>query len=694
MPEPITYYLEPKQIAFLRADEDEVVYSGGYGGGKTLMVCLKAVLRAQHPRAVEVLCRANGRDVADTILPTLFEGSGSTPAILQPGTYAWNKAESSVRLISPDGAPLGLIRYRGLGAVQQSNLDRMRFRGQNVTGVGIDQLEEIGVKQYNNVLGRVRVMDAGLTRQVYGSANPSAPSHWIAQRFGIKSSHVPTSSPYIRTEQHVGGKKIRLLAVMTSPAENPHLPADYLARLATFAGVERDRYVLGKWVASEGVVYDNFVRALHVVDREGPWSRLLIGVDDGTTVPAALLLCGVDTDGNRHYFEELHRPGMSNGEKVARCLYWQHRYGTIEAVVVDPAASGLKLDLSRAGLPVFNGKNERKPGIGVVRSALEPGPGGKPGWTIAPRCENTIGEIEGYLWDKNASDEAPVKKNDHGPDAIRYVEMHLHAPPSVVFIIPPEVEARARAERVTWRGTLTHTHPAGREQDLSLASGRLEDIELEAEKDGPLTLWIPAKRDIRRRYMISVSASRGDTSKPSHAVIADIGRKQIVGQFVAAMPPERFARAVGMLALWFSNDETQATVIAYTNSTGRVTMQHLGRLGFGVESWEPSGKDFAEAVGSLRAAWESRQINEPDPAALATARQYVYAGETVMHGGLVGTSDARASHADAVVARTLLWHRLSASGFDDIQEPDPPPGTLAYVRKMQALREKQMEWRA
>ncbi len=47
----------------------------------------------------------------------------------------------------------------GVTRVNAPSLWAMGFRGQNVTGVGIDQVEEISSKQYNNVLGRVRVTD-------------------------------------------------------------------------------------------------------------------------------------------------------------------------------------------------------------------------------------------------------------------------------------------------------------------------------------------------------------------------------------------------------------------------------------------------------------------------------------------------------------------------------------------------------
>ena len=675
----INFYLEPKQISFLQAADDEVLYSGGFGGGKTLMVCLKAFVRAQHPRAVEVLCRAVEADVHDTILPTLFEGNGATPAILQPGCYIWNKARKWIRLLGPGQMPLGIIRYRGLGAHNQHNLEKMGFRGQNVTGVGIDQVEEISSKQYNNVLGRVRVTDEGLTRQVYGSANPSAPSHFLAQRFGIRSSHSPEVTPEIVTTLEANGRKNTLRAILTCPAENPHLPADYLARLASYTGVERLRYVLGRWVASEGIVYDNFLRDTHVKDRPGPWARAIVAIDDGTSKPAAMLLVLIDHDGKRHYAEECHRAGMSDHEKVMRVEAWSHKYGPLDAVVVDPAAAALKLSLSRVGLPVFDGRNEVRPGISVVRSGLDPGVDGEPGWTIAERCVKTIGELEGYMWDPNSKDEKPIKRDDHGPDAIRYAEQHLYAPPALVFAIDPDMEAVAKHAQAAWRGTLVHEHPIGREMDMSLAAGRWRDITLERDAKGPLRLWRKPVRDLTAKINIFVSVGHGQNQ--SHLVMADMRTKQITGEFVAPITPERLSRVAAMLALYFGDEDGQASVGVMANTPGKVFAQSLGQIGYGADLWEPDPKEFAEAVGMLRAAWETRAFAEPTAQAIATARQYVYSGSTIMHASLVGDMERRGQYADGIIARAGLWRAIAGQEYSHDPGLEHLPSTLGDLRE-------------
>lgn len=697
----VKFELEPKQVWFMQSQADELLYSGAYGAGKTLMVCLKAYVRAQHPKAVEVLARDTMKNVKETILPTLFEGNGKTPAVLQPGCYIWHKSDEAVRLLGPGNQPRGLIRYRGLGATNRNRLDKMGFRGPNITGIGIDQMEEITQKQYNNVGGRLRVADEGLTRQLYGSCNPDAPSHHLAERFGIKSSHDPETTARIDSKiVNQDGSVLKLTAILTSPDDNPHLTPDYLARLENLKGVEYLRYRKGRWISAEGVVYDNFDRAIHAVSRKGPFARVFVTIDDGTSKPAALLLLRLDGDGRRHYGPEVHRPGMLNAEKVQHVLNWQRQHGVLEAVVVDPAAAALKLDLRAAGLPVIDGKNDVLPGIAVVRQGLALGPDGKPGWTIEPTCERTLKELESYMWDQNNRGDKVVKADDHGPDAIRYGEMHLYDPPALVFDAGglAAVEACANREPAPVVGTLTHDDPIGHNQDLAIADRKVARISFEAQKDGPLKLWCEMKRGrplLADPHLMFVAAGDGQGGTPGVIVVADTVRRTIAAQWVKSAAPERLARMAAMLSLWFGDEDNPAPVgylAGAMSSPGSVFGQHLSRLGGVGQPWEPDQHEFAEAVGLLRAAWEGGQLIERDAAVFSVARQYIYANAAMMHASLVGNPQRKGSHADTLMARAGLWRMLAGIAPKDLPEREAPPGSAEYrKRRREAVEKRERE---
>lgn len=688
---PVNLELLPKQRLFLTSTADEVCYSGGFGAGKTIMVCARALVRTVHPRAVEVLCCDTVENAKERILPTLFEGSGKTPPLLPPTTYRWLKSEKMILINNG-----GVIRYRGLGATQKHNLERMKFRGQNVTGVGLDQLEELSLKQYINATGRTRTAGDGLTRSVYSSANPGAPSNWIAERFGIMPSHNPIEMPrpLERTITGPDGAKIRLEVIMTAPAENPHLPADYIARLAMFTGVMRLRYVLGMWVASEGVVYDNFSRMLNVKTRTGPWARSLVAIDDGISKPAAILLVRVDANGRVHVERECHRAGMLTREKVEITDKFAASAGGVDVVVVDPAAAPLKAELRAAGFTVMDGVNDVLPGISVVRQSIGVGPDGEPMLTIDPSCERTIAETELYAWDPNAKMDKVVKENDHGPDAIRYACMHLHTPPPVVFDLAgcAAAEAAAKREAPPLVGALTHTEEDAREQDIAIAKRDADQVAFELITDGPMRAWMPrtSTQHPARHGRYVIAASVGDAGAASVLVAGDLRRRAVVAEWCKAVAPERLARVAAMMAMWLGGEDGPVAVgfLAGPLSTpGEVFGQWLARLNGVPQEWRPTQREFAEQVGLLRAAWESRQVLERDPGVFATARQYIYAQGNIVHASVAHSPERRGSHADGVIARTVLWRMMCEVPPESIPPRYAPPGSRDRHRRDREARE-------
>ncbi len=96
---------------------------------------------------------------------------------------------------------------------------------------------------------------------------------------------------------------------------------------------------------------------------------------------------------------------MLNGRKIKR-------------VFIDPSAAPLKVELRRRGYHTQDARNEVLDGISDVCSLLKDG-----NLAFMDRCENTIDEFEGYLWDEQAADagiDQPLKENDHCMDALRY----------------------------------------------------------------------------------------------------------------------------------------------------------------------------------------------------------------------------------------------------------------------------------
>lgn len=658
----VEFHLFPKQSEFFDSDAPEKCYSGGFGAGKTLTLCLD-LLRHVHgnPRETAILARAKLTDLIDTVLPVLLEGTGDTPPVLTPGTYIYRASQRTIRLLGG-----GKILLAGIGSKMQDDLNRMGVRGHTVTRLYIDQAEEISEKQYLNARGRIRAAGAKLSRQTVISANPGPPSHWIARRFGITGDKAQPGT----------------FVVQTSAFDNPNLPPDYIALLKSYTGVMYQRYVLGRWVASDNQVYPGFNRDIHMRAREIPGARRFAFIDDGTTNPAAIYLVLVDADNRAHLAREVHQSGLLNSAKVR----YLKDFGQLEAVIVDPAAASLKAELRSAGMAVIDGDNDVIPGIQDVQQALEPGPDGEPGLTADPSCTKFRDEMESYEWDANAKGEKVVKKNDHAPDAVRYGIRHIKRPRAMVFDMQALAAAETRARTVQFRTFhLTHQRKAGVPQDMAIQDRRRREVGIEPAEGGSLTAWTDIREPLTSTDY-SIFASPGDGGIPSVATVANNKTGQIVAQYVKALPPERFARAVAMLSLWFTGKHDVASVGYHASPAGLAFGQALEELGAAVSLvWKPDPREFAEAVGVLRAAWDTGQLVEPDPLAFVDARQYIWANQTVMHVSMAKETERRGSHADRVIARAGLWIMLQGV------EAEAPEPRLAHPASPEARRRKREE---
>jgi phage terminase large subunit len=163
-------------------------------------------------------------------------------------------------------------------------------------------------------------------------------------------------------------------------------------------------------------------REKHIQQREQPWRRVIVGMDDGYTNPAVALTIGEDSDGRLHVFDEWYMTKQLEGNVIeyARGIAKLHE---VEAFIVDPSAKKLIESMRSEGLPVSEAVNDVLAGIRGVQSRLAIKGDGLPRLTVSPECENTIREMETYEWMKErdgSEKDKPRKQHDHAMDALRY----------------------------------------------------------------------------------------------------------------------------------------------------------------------------------------------------------------------------------------------------------------------------------
>lgn len=404
--------LLPKQLQFVRSQAPELGYSGAYGAGKSRALCFKVVARASQPGYKEAIVRKHLVALKATTLKTLLEPEGDLPPVLPPGFYTHNKSEREIRIKGG-----GTIVYFGMD-------DPEKIGSYNLSGCAIDEAVELTERDYQQLEGRVRLKGEGITRQLYWAGNPGPPSHFIAKRFGLVAlgPDDPPVSDSVET-------------IETYTFENSYLTADYLERMERKTGVDYQRNVLGKWVGSEGLVYDSWDRQVHVLERDRSEFRSWhIAVDDGYTNPFAAILFGEDGDGRLHAMREVYARGRSYQQKVDAVLGLRELDGKVlklSNVVTDPAAPTLIRAFRDAGLPVVKKVDKSVfEGIQLVQQRLRIEGDGLPRLTVSGACPALAKEFESYEWRERGGEwiDEPKKDNDHALDATRYLVRHLERP--------------------------------------------------------------------------------------------------------------------------------------------------------------------------------------------------------------------------------------------------------------------------
>ena len=173
----------------------------------------------------------------------------------------------------------------------------------------------------------------------------------------------------------------------------------------------------------EGLVYKQFDRDTHLFDQythRVPVMSVYVGVDFGFTNPTAIIRIEHDIDNHFWVTTEWYKR-----EKLMPEIIEQAKIMKGNAYYPDPAEPDRIEEMRRAGINIHDVSKDLEAGIGTVQSLFK-----QNRLHIHKDCENLISELETYRYAEARPElnlpEEPVKENDHGLDALRYV-LHMVA---------------------------------------------------------------------------------------------------------------------------------------------------------------------------------------------------------------------------------------------------------------------------
>lgn len=283
------------------------------------------------------------------------------------------------------------------------------IQGVTLAGVLLDEVALMPRSFVEQALARCSVAGAKL----WFNCNPENPLHWFRQEW------------ILQLEKH------NALHIHFLMDDNPSLDEATKERYRTmYSGLFYERYVLGRWVMSEGLIYDMFDPTENVYKAPVPEmfarSQRYISCDYGTTNPTVFL--DIYDDGEKIRVDREYRWDSRKEHKQKTDEEYANDFmefmGNIPCTVLaDPSAASFIVALRQRGVYVLEANNDvldgiRKTGVLLNRREI----------VINERCASLIDEMGTYLWDDKAAmrgEERPVKQNDHSVDALRYFVNYL-----------------------------------------------------------------------------------------------------------------------------------------------------------------------------------------------------------------------------------------------------------------------------
>ena len=218
----------PAQRAFMEATEKELMFSGAFGASKSRTGCEKGLfLSLKYPRNKGLILRKTFASNRYTTMDTFFRYTAPLDSNGQQVVpYKYN-GETHICTLEANGSE---ILFLGLD-------DPLKIGSLEVGWIFVDEVIELDEADYIMLLGRLRLPTVPF-RQFFMATNPASPQHYLYKRFYLEKDP---------------DRKV----IECNTLDNPFTPQDYKDSLMKLTGRYRDRYVLGKWIGFEGLVYDH-----------------------------------------------------------------------------------------------------------------------------------------------------------------------------------------------------------------------------------------------------------------------------------------------------------------------------------------------------------------------------------------------------------------------------------------------------
>lgn len=378
-----------KILAFPYSDYDAIICDGAVRSGKTSIMTwafIRWAMENYSHQRFGICGKTVGSATENIIKPFMAMTYAKELYIMR-----WQRSDKILEISR------GPVKnwFEVFGGKDESSY--MLIQGRTLAGVLLDEVVLMPESFVNQALARCSVSGAKL----WFSCNPGNPDHWFHEKWIERSD------------------ERNALYLHFTMEDNPSLDQKTLDRYKSqYEGVFYERYVLGRWVPAEGLVYPNFDNVVPTVARD--YDRYAVSMDYGIQNPTAMLLWG-RCDNVWYQIAEYYHSGRETNEQKTDQQYYEQLEKLcgdlpIKYLIIDPSATSfIALCEQKKRFRVWRANNAVLDGIQHTASCLA-----QRKILINDCCKRTIQEYGLYSWDDSAGEDRPIKENDHAMDATRY----------------------------------------------------------------------------------------------------------------------------------------------------------------------------------------------------------------------------------------------------------------------------------
>ena len=415
------------QTSFLAASEQEVLFGGAAGGGKSYALLADCMRGIVYPDYVALILRRTNDELRE-----LKQKSKELYPQIDPGAK-WSEKNSEWTFSS--GARIWMTYL-------DRDDDVSRYQGQAFAYIAFDELTHWPTPYaWDYLRSRLRTTNKNITPYMRATTNPGGPGHaWVKKTFidpapygkAFWATNIETGETM--KNPHTGEPLFKRRFIPSLLSDNPYLAeSGYLESLLALPEDKRRALLEGDWDVAEGAAFKEFSRVKHVVEPfELPSStKVFRAADYGYGAHSCVLWFAVMPSGQVIVVDEIYEKELLAIDLadmvMERDKHWGTSYGILDSSTWhrrgDVGVSIAEAMIKRGcrWKPSDRSKGSRVSGKQTIHQMLADDPIlGEPKLLIFNTCVNLISQLPTIPLDKNNPDDVDTKVEDHAYDALRY----------------------------------------------------------------------------------------------------------------------------------------------------------------------------------------------------------------------------------------------------------------------------------